>query len=66
MSRDVGTFSEAKAVQSMLESRESGHDSAPPAPSSMSWKETFKGGKTQPTLKSFSKPGIGSVRKHLE
>lgn len=66
MSRDVGTFAESKAVQSMLESREAGADSKGPSPSSMNWKETFKGGKTQPTLKSFSKPGIGTVRKRME
>lgn len=66
MSRDVGTFAESKSVQAMLESREAGYSESGPAPSSMNWKETFKGGKTQPTGKSFSKPGIGTVRKRME
>jgi hypothetical protein len=66
MSRDVGTFAESKAVQSMLESREAGASESGPAPSSMKWQQTFKGGKTQPTLKAFSKPGIGTTRKRME
>ena len=66
MARDVGTFSEAKSVQLSMEKRESGAEGSGPAPSSMSWKETFKGGKTQPTLGSFKKPSMGSTRKHME
>lgn len=66
MSRDVGTFSEAKSVQMSMESREMGNDSAGPKPSSMKWQETFKGGKVSPSGKSFSKPGMGTMRKHLE
>ena len=66
MSRDVGTFAEAKAVQTMIESRESGAHDKGPAPSSMEWEKTFVGGKTQPTLKSFSKPAIGTTRKRMD
>jgi hypothetical protein len=66
MARDVGGFAESKRIQETMEKRESGADTAGPAPSSMKWKETFKGGKTQPTLGSFSKPGLGTTRKHME
>ena len=66
MSRDVGTFEEAKRVQSSLESREAGAETAGPGPSSMNWQGTFKGGKVQPTLKTFAKPSKGQVRKHME
>lgn len=63
MSRDVGTFSEAKRVQMDMEKRESGYsESAPEA----KLKDNYAGGKTQPTFSSFKKPSIGSVRKHME
>lgn len=66
MSRDVGTFEESKRVQTSMEKREAGYEGNGPSPSSMNWKETFKGGKVSPTTKTFSKPGIGKVRRHME
>ena len=66
MARDVGGFAEAKRVQESMEKRESGYSESGPGPSSMNWKETFKGGKTQPTKSSFTKPSMGKVRSHLE
>jgi hypothetical protein len=66
MSRDVGTFAEAKNVQESMESREAGSSSPGPKPSSMEWEKTFKGGKTHPTGKTFTRPGMGTMRKHLE
>jgi hypothetical protein len=66
MSRDVGTFSESKNIQTSMEYREKGYEGDGPGPSSMSWQKTFKGGKTQPTYSSFQKPSVGKVRKHME
>jgi hypothetical protein len=66
MSRDVGTFEESKRVQAMLESREAGASESGPGPSSMNWQQTFKGGKVQPTFKTFTKPPKGQVRTHME
>lgn len=60
MSRDVGTFEESKRVQEMIESREAGADSAGP---SAILDTPYTGGKTQPTVNSFAKPGMGTMRK---
>ena len=63
MSRDVGTFEESKRIQNSMEARNSGENGPAPA---ATLKEPYAGGKTQPTLGSFKKPGMGTVRKHME
>jgi hypothetical protein len=64
MSRDVGTFSESKNIQTSMEKREAGYEGDGPAPGKM--KDAFVGGKVQPTFSTFKKPGMGKVRKHME
>lgn len=63
MSRDVGTVSEVKAVINSMESREKG---AMEEKSMGPLKTLYTGGKVRPTGKTFSKPSVGSMRKHLE
>jgi hypothetical protein len=63
MSRDSGSYDETKRVIDMIESREAGADEMGPTGSLHT---PYTGGKTSPTLSSFSKPGMGKVRKGME
>jgi hypothetical protein len=63
MSRDSGSYSETKSVIESIESRESGWSEMGPTGS---LKTPYTGGKTSPTLGSFSKPGMGKMRKGME